>query len=117
MTIYVFCSIKKIKNSFFRKGRLPDQYEIFDKYVSKLLKLMGNTDENREKSLQIIIKITVIINWFNRNLDGEIKSLTKRIIKDAKINDDIDFDKYQLDCVRLREELNQYIKDTEWRYN
>jgi len=117
LTIYVFCIVKIIKNSFFKKGRLPDQYKVFDKSVSELSKLLVKTDENQDKILQIIIKIHVTINWFNRNLDGEIKSLCKRIIKDTKINNDLDFNKYQLYCFQLREELGQYIKDTEWSYN
>lgn len=84
LTIYVLISLKKLRNEFAFKGRIPRLQKRLQKHTSMLSTLLQNYENSVQDIDQEIGLAMVDIKSIQKKVTGDVKKSTNALIKEIK---------------------------------
>jgi len=80
-TIYVLLTIRKIKNFYVFKARVPDLLKKVSKHASQLSQFHNNFEDSKPLILLEIGQVEVILKSLNKKVNRQVKSSIKEVNK------------------------------------
>lgn len=80
-TIYVLLTIRKIKNFYVFKARVPDLLKKVTKQASQLSQFHNNFEDSKPQILLVIGQVEVTLKSLNKKVDRQVKNSIKEVSK------------------------------------
>lgn len=120
LTFYVMLSLRKIRNEYIFKGRIPKLRKNLQGHTSKLSQMLKNYNESIYEIEHEIALALVDIKSINSKVGGSVKKSTKSLIKDInnyqtnKDKDEKSVRDLYVKCNMLLLEINNLSEDINW---
>jgi len=122
LTVYIFVTLRNIKNLYLFKARMPEQLEKLNKHISDINKYYSDFEGSYEIIEVELAKSEVLLEWFRNRIKGvsnktDIKNLLTKIsnIRSNNIKGQKNrvWEVY-VNMSKLSEALESYRKDQKW---
>lgn len=119
LTIFIFLSIRKIKNFYFCKVRLPQLIKKVKSNTSKISDFLNNFKESKDNIRLELGKLEANLKSLSKKINKPIKLYIKKDLKRIRnlsknnLTPEITWEIYR-EVSKTLEEINNYFEDIKW---